>query len=429
MLPSRVPGYHPALLDELTSSGEVMWAGQGSLPGSDGWVSLYFADTAPLLLAEPAEITMTPVHDQVLEALGGGGALFFRGLSDKLGLLDDQALATALWDLVWAGRVSGDTLAPLRATLGSGRPAHRPATKRRRAVLPSRSGPPTVGGRWWLLPEPAGDVTQRANAQAEVLLERHGVVTRGAVTAERLPGGFTPVYQVLRAYEESGRCRRGYFVEGLGGAQFALPGAVDRMRAMAPSVAPTGGMRLESTPFGTPPSATAPFSPAPSDTDPSDPAPSDTDSFGTTPSFGSGAFAGTPTDAAFARAGRRDTVLRAVVLAAADPANPYGAALPWPQHPGRGRAQARPEGGVAGRAGRRLPGALCGARWQDAAVVRRRRPVAARRGRAGAGGSRWRPRETDGRAGRRRLDRGLAPGGGAGVGRFPSDPRGLRLRA
>ncbi|MCA2183042.1 DEAD/DEAH box helicase [Nonomuraea glycinis] len=334
VLPSRVPGYHPALLDELTSSGEVMWAGQGSLPGSDGWVSLYFADTAPLLLAEPAEITMTPVHDQVLEALGGGGALFFRGLSDRLGLLDDQALATALWDLVWAGRVSGDTLAPLRATLGSGRPAHRPATKRRRAVLPSRSGPPTVGGRWWLLPEPAGDVTQRANAQAEVLLERHGVVTRGAVTAERLPGGFTPVYQVLRAYEESGRCRRGYFVEGLGGAQFALPGAVDRMRAMAPSVAPTGGMRLESTPFGAPPSATAPFSPTPSDTDPSDPAPSDTDSFGTTPSFGSGAFAGTPTDAAFAPAGRRDTVLRAVVLAAADPANPYGAALPWPQHPG-----------------------------------------------------------------------------------------------
>jgi ATP-dependent Lhr-like helicase len=339
VLPSRVPGYHPALLDELTSSGEVMWAGQGSLPGGDGWVSLYFADTAPLLLPEPAEITMTPVHEQVLEALGGGGALFFRGLSDRLGLLDDQALATALWDLVWAGRVSGDTLAPLRATLGSGRPAHRPATKRRRAVLPSRSGPPTVGGRWWLLPEPAGDVTQRANAQAEVLLERHGVVTRGAVTAERLPGGFTPVYQVLRAYEESGRCRRGYFVEGLGGAQFALPGAVDRMRAMAPSVAPTGGMRLESSPFGVPSSGTTSFDTAPSGTDPSHTAPSGsasshTASPGSAPSFGSGAFAGTPTGAAFTGTGQRGTARRAVVLAAADPANPYGAALPWPQHPG-----------------------------------------------------------------------------------------------
>ncbi|MFB4282161.1 DEAD/DEAH box helicase [Nonomuraea sp. MTCD27] len=278
VLPSRVPGYHPSLLDELTSSGDVMWVGQGSLPGGDGWVSLYFADTAPLLMPVPAEITMTPVHDRVLELLGGGGALFFRGISDQLGSLDDASLVSALWDLVWAGRVSGDTLAPLRATLGTGRPAHRPATtRRRRAVLPSRSGPPTVAGRWWLLPSPAADATQRANAQAEVLLERHGVVTRGAVTSERLPGGFTPIYQVLRAYEEGGRCRRGYFVEGLGGAQFALPGAVDRMRAMAPGIAPT-----------------------------SQPAPG-------TPQAGGGR--------------------RAVVLAAADPASPYGAALPWPQRP------------------------------------------------------------------------------------------------
>ncbi|MEU0569741.1 ATP-dependent helicase [Nonomuraea sp. NPDC005983] len=290
VLPSRVPGYHPALLDELTSSGEVIWAGQGSLPGGDGWVSLYFADTAPLLMPEPGEITMTPVHEQVLEVLGGGGALFFRGLSDQLGSLDDAALASVLWDLVWSGRVSGDTLAPLRATLGSGRPAHRPATtRRRRAVLPSRSGPPTVGGRWWLLPSPAADATLRAQAQAEVLLERHGVVTRGAVTSERLPGGFTPVYQVLRTYEESGRCRRGYFVEGLGGAQFALPGAVDRMRAMAPGI--TGSSAP--TPGGPPGGGEA---------------------------FGAGGD----------RAGAR----RAVVLAAADPANPYGAALPWPSHPG-----------------------------------------------------------------------------------------------
>ncbi|MFD1546458.1 ATP-dependent helicase [Nonomuraea guangzhouensis] len=299
VLPSRVPGYHPALLDELTASGEVMWAGQGSLPGGDGWVSLYFADTAPLLLPEPGPITMTPLHEQVLDVLGGGGALFFRGISDQLGSLDDTALVSALWDLVWSGQVSGDTLAPLRATLGSGRPAHRPATtRRRRAVLPSRTGPPTVGGRWWRLPAPAEDATQRAQAQAEVLLERHGVVTRGAVTSERLPGGFTPVYQVLRAYEESGRCRRGYFVEGLGGAQFALPGAVDRMRAMAPSIAPT--------------------SPAPSD-------PAET--------FGR-AGGGDGSTARRAVGGDGSAARRAVVLAAADPANPYGAALPWPAHPG-----------------------------------------------------------------------------------------------
>ncbi|MGW0449683.1 Lhr family helicase, partial [Streptosporangium sandarakinum] len=289
VLPSRVPGYDPSLLDELTSSGEVVWAGQGSLPGADGWVALYFADTAPLLMPEPLEITMTPLHEAVLSALGGGGALFFRELGARAGALlasgpspDDVVLTAAVWDLVWAGRITGDTLAPLRATLGTGRPAHRPATtRRRRPVLPSRSGPPTVSGRWWLLPEPAGDATQRAHAQAETLLERHGVVTRGAVAAERLPGGFAAVYQVLRAFEESGRCRRGYFVEGLGGAQFALPGAVDRMRAAA-----------------------SPLRPA-------EPAP----------------------DLWSTRKPVAD-VPRAVVLAAADPANPYGAALPWPSHPG-----------------------------------------------------------------------------------------------
>ncbi|WP_031162963.1 ATP-dependent helicase [Streptosporangium roseum] len=288
VLPSRVPGYDPSLLDELTSSGEVLWAGQGSLPGGDGWVALYFADTAPLLMPDPVEITMTPLHEAVLEVLGGGGALFFRELAGRVGSLmagsvpDDGMLTAAVWDLVWAGRITGDTLAPLRATLGTGRPAHRPATtRRRRPVLPTRSGPPTVGGRWWLLPGAADDPTQRAHAQAEALLERHGVVTRGAVTAERLPGGFAAVYQVLRAFEESGRCRRGYFVEGLGGAQFALPGAVDRMRAAA-------------TPSR--PEASAP------------------DPWSTRRPEGNGR--------------------RAVVLAAADPANPYGAALPWPAHPG-----------------------------------------------------------------------------------------------
>ncbi|WP_433254135.1 ATP-dependent helicase [Streptosporangium sp. CA-135522] len=287
ILPSRVPGYDPSLLDELTSSGEVVWAGQGSLPGGDGWVALYFADTAPLLMPDPGEITMTPLHDAVLEVLGGGGALFFRELAGRVGSLvtgsapDDMTLAAAVWDLVWGGRITGDTLAPLRATLGTGRPAHRPATtRRRRPVLPSRSGPPTVGGRWWPLPGPADDATQRAHAQAEVLLERHGVVTRGSVAAERLPGGFAAVYQVLRAFEESGRCRRGYFVEGLGGAQFALPGAVDRMRAA-------------STPLR-PPASPDPWSTREPDA----------------------------------------IVRRAVVLAAADPANPYGAALPWPAHPG-----------------------------------------------------------------------------------------------
>ncbi|MFC6084627.1 ATP-dependent helicase [Sphaerisporangium aureirubrum] len=328
VLPGRVPGYEPALLDELTASGEVVWAGQGSLPGGDGWVALYFADTAPLLLPPAAEITMTPLHEEVLTALGGGGALFFRDLSARTGSQDDGALVTALWDLVWSGRVSGDTLAPLRSVLGSGRPAHRPpSSRRRRAVLPTRAGPPTVSGRWWLLPGSSSDVTQRAHAQAEVLLERHGVLTRGAMGAERLAGGFGTVYPVLRAFEESGRCRRGYFVEGLGGAQFALSGAVDRMRAIAATLPSpeTGGLPQAPSAGGLPSGPTA---------------------GGHLPSFGPDGRAASfeaggrafPTGrdtGSFGVASRPDTPeRRAVVLAAADPANPYGAALPWPAHPG-----------------------------------------------------------------------------------------------
>ncbi|GII60485.1 DEAD/DEAH box helicase [Sphaerisporangium krabiense] len=438
VLPSRVPGYEPALLDELTASGEVIWSGQGSLPGGDGWVALFFADTAPLLLPPPAEITLTPLHEKVLEALGGGGALFFRDLSSRVGSMDDTALAGALWDLVWSGRVSGDTLAPLRAALGSGRPAHRAtSTRRRRAVLPTRSGPPTVSGRWWLLPEPSADPTQRAHAQAEVLLERHGVVTKGAVAAERLTEGFASVYPVLRAFEETGRCRRGYFVEGLGGAQFALPGAVDRLRALAatltasphrahsdphsPASEPWGGASGSAEPWKSSPSSPAagrpatwasggpPFpdpgaalagyaefnqtSPASPHTRPADPnarhsseppeapaehsgtrpgehpdirpssapantqdpgehfgsppgaspeaRPSDAHSDTQGPGRGFGAPPGEQPEAWRSgggperhAGGRRAVERRAVVLAATDPANPYGAALAWPEHPG-----------------------------------------------------------------------------------------------
>ena len=144
VLPGRVPGYSPALLDELTAAGEVAWAGAGGLPGGDGWVVLAPAESAPALLPEPAEITMTLVHDAVLEVLAGGGALFFRGLADRVGaalavaagsggMASDQALASAIWDLVWAGRLTNDTLAPLRTVLSSGRPVT-PGDARRRAA-------------------------------------------------------------------------------------------------------------------------------------------------------------------------------------------------------------------------------------------------------------------------------------------------------
>ena len=319
VLPGRVPGYSPALLDELTSAGEIVWSGAGALPGGDGWLVLTPADGAPLLLPEPGEVSMTPLHLAVLEALSGGGALFFRMLSDRVASLlggqlpADSEVADAIWDLVWAGLLTNDTLAPLRVMLGSqprraaaparwlrpgrgpagfpdgatasgGRPCRRAAVRRRSAaggpccpaVVPPRQ-------RLTVLQGQGADQTVRAHALALTLLDRHGVLTRGAVAAERIAGGFAAVYPVLRAMEEAGQCRRGYFVEGLGGAQFALPGAVDRMRAMA------------------------------------DP----------------------PRPAAWAAPASNSTE-RAVVLAAADPAQPYGAALPWPDRPGETVASHRP---------------------------------------------------------------------------------------
>jgi ATP-dependent Lhr-like helicase len=306
VLPGRVPGYQPAVLDELTAAGEIVWSGAGGLPGGDGWVVLAPAQAVPLLLPPPAEITMTPVHDAILTVLEGGGGLFFRMLADRVaGMLSghdwrglsDMAVAAAIWDLVWAGRLTNDTLAPLRTVLGTGRPVFdgvppgrqavpaapgplagtgsgvnggangaaglgaggldprgpggagavpgsmrmagrsgRIGARRRgygRPVVPTRTGPPTVTGRWSLLPDRDPDPTRRSHAIAQALLDRHGIVTRGSVVAERVPGGFGALYPVLRAMEEAGQCRRGYFVEGLGAAQFALPGAVDRMRAVA----------------------------------------------------------------------------------------------------------------------------------------------------------------------------------------------------
>jgi ATP-dependent Lhr-like helicase len=285
VLPSRVRDYEPSYLDELTSSGEVVWAGHGALPGSDGWVSLHLADQAPLTLPAHQPFEYSDLHEAVLEALSPGGAWFFRQLADAVGSTDDRALSAALWELVWAGRVGNDTLTPLRALTRSGTPSHRsrrppPRTRTTpgtRPRMPTRTGPPETAGRWALLPQLDTDPTRRAHAAAEALLDRHGVVTRGAVVGERTPGGFAATYRVLSAFEESGRCRRGYFVAGLGAAQFGTAGAIDRLRTFA-EVSPADG--------GTKPTA--------------------------------------------------------VALAATDPANPYGAALPWPTDEGDERSAHRP---------------------------------------------------------------------------------------
>ncbi|MFC4242468.1 ATP-dependent helicase [Gryllotalpicola reticulitermitis] len=308
ILPSRVSDYSPVMLDELTASGEVIWAGAGPIPGRDGWLSLHLAENAPLTLAVPVDFETDELQREILTTLGAGGGFFFRQLSDAVGSQDDAVLETALWDLVWAGLVTNDTLAPVRALTGSRaahkRPARAPrsrmfrggrmqlASSLARPSAPTRTGPPTVAGRWSLLPLGTVDTTLRAHAAAENLLDRYGVVTRGSVQNEGLPGGFALAYRVLAEFEQGGHVRRGYFIETLGAAQFASAPTVDRLRGFVTD-------------------ASAALDPA---------AP---------PPPGS-----------------------VVTLAATDPANPYGAALPWPDPP------LTPEGESSGHRAGRKAGAL-----------------------------------------------------------------------
>jgi len=282
VLGPRVRDYSPAMLDELLASGEVLWSGAGAAaggtPAADGWIVFHTADSAPLTLNPGAPVEFGDAHRGILDALGSGGAFFFR----QLGGGTEAELKTALWELIWGGWVTGDTFAPMRAVLAGTRrstPAHRSRRPPRLsrfhvAHATARAADPAVAGRWSLLatPEPdTGSSTLRAHHTAELLLHRYGVLTRGAVSAEAVPGGFATLYKVLSALEDVGRCQRGYFIESLGAAQFALAATVDRLRGYLDGVDPA----------------------------------------------------------------RRD--FHAVALAAADPANPYGAALSWPAHPGTAR--------------------------------------------------------------------------------------------
>ena len=268
VLSARVRDYSPRLLDELCAAGEVVWIGGGPIGRDDGRVLLYLrgsilAKSAPIASARAGEERPScEEHDRLREILAGGGARFFRDFAAK----DDRDTLAALWDLVWAGEVTNDAFAPLRSlsakkrTSGSGRSGR----ARPRMGTLSTMGPPTAQGRWSLVERPPVEATVAAHALASVLLERHGVLTREAVRGEGVFGGFAAVYPVLRAMEDAGRIRRGYFVAGLGGAQFALPGAVDRLRQYRDLA---GEMRQGS----------------------------------------------------------------ALVLAATDPANPFGVGLPWPE--------------------------------------------------------------------------------------------------
>ncbi|MEO6200689.1 MAG: ATP-dependent helicase [Cryobacterium sp.] len=303
ILPARIESYTPAMLDELTASGEVLWAGSGALAGNDGWVSLHLAETAPLTLPPPIDRETSPLQREILATLAGGGAFFFRQLADAVGSQDDTELAAALWDLVWSGLIGNDTFAPVRSLISGGHTAHKPTRAAPRARLhggrafarprlPSRTGPPTVSGRWSILPVADDSPTRRAHALAETLLERYGVLTRGSVTSEGVPGGFALVYRTLSGFEETGRARRGYFVEGLGAAQFAAAGTIDRLRTFTPESDRAAGDR----------------------------------------------------EAVTAGEARPRTV---VTLAATDPANPYGAMLAWPPPPeGTGHRPGRKAGAL-----------------------------------------------------------------------------------
>ncbi len=281
VLPARVPGYRPQLLDELGALGEVTWAGRGTLGRDDGRIVLTRPGRESLRRIgppEPGPAVDGPRHAAIREHLTAHGASFYRDVFVAAGRGRDREVLDALWDLVWAGEVTNDTFAPLRA-LRWKRPASSAA--RPRAGRLTALGPPEAAGRWSLasLAEATGSPTERLHATALALLDRHGILVRDAVMAEDVAGGFAGVYPVLRALEDAGRIRRGYFVEGLGAAQFALPGAIDRLRSLR---------------------------------DPS---------------------------------AERSSPVAVHVLAAADPANPYGAALPWPR---RGSDDRRPLQRAAG---------------------------------------------------------------------------------
>ncbi len=222
VLPSRVPGYGTHLLDELGAYGDIVWIGRGALGSKDGKVAIYRRERVAMLAPAPQEAELGELHQAILGRLEQRGAAFLVQLHQATPDVAQAELVTALWDLVWAGLVTNDTFQPLRSL----RARKRKTGKRGRG---SRGG----GGRWSLVSELLLDRpsdTECAMARANMLLERYGVASREGSAAEGLPGGFSSVYPVLREMEERGQARRGWFVEGLSGAQFARPGTVDRLR-------------------------------------------------------------------------------------------------------------------------------------------------------------------------------------------------------
>jgi ATP-dependent Lhr-like helicase len=290
VLPRRGGAYSATWMDALCASGELVWVGAGALGRTNGRVALFFREDAALVGPPPskADPPSGPEHDAVRERLATGSCFFTDLLVDVD--LPPEAMQEALWDLAWAGEVTNDAFAPLRAprlTLARAQRAAGRSGRAGRRFSTRRGGAQAqVQGRWSLTAPlfrsaaGAADPSAKRRALAELLLERYGILTRELVLAEGVPGGFSAIYPELAQLETLGVARRGYFVEGLGGAQFALPGAVERLRAQqAPEEAPP------------------------------------------------------------------------LVLAATDPAQPYGAALPWPKRDGESRRPSRTPGAVVVLAG------------------------------------------------------------------------------
>jgi ATP-dependent helicase Lhr and Lhr-like helicase len=236
VLPRRLGAYSAAWLDELCTGGEVVWIGAGALGRSGGRVALYFREDVRLAGPPPANAKLDApqgeAHDAIRELLARRPCFWVDLVADLE--LETEELHAALWDLAWAGEVTNDAFAPLRARRLSAVQRAQRARGRRFSTRRAGTGQ-AVQGRWSLtapLFEDAPEAGPRLRAQAELMLERYGIVTREMVLAEGVPGGFTTLYGELSNLEMLGTARRGYFVEGLGGAQFALPGAVERLRSL-----------------------------------------------------------------------------------------------------------------------------------------------------------------------------------------------------
>ncbi|MEJ2534711.1 MAG: DEAD/DEAH box helicase, partial [Gammaproteobacteria bacterium] len=242
VLPARVQGFRLEMLDMLAANGAVVWVGRGASGARDGRVALYLREQVrDLLLPEDDYEPPGELHRAILDVLAGQGASFLIEIETEVAsrelVFEPREFRDALWDLVWAGQITNDTFGPLREL------ARGASRRRRRGAGPAgalgvagggRSAEVVAGGRWALVSglAPGGvNPTKQAVARTRLLLDRYGIVSRQCLAGEDMPGGFGPIYKVLRELEEQGRVRRGYFVEGLAGAQFAYAGAVDRLRA------------------------------------------------------------------------------------------------------------------------------------------------------------------------------------------------------